>query len=417
MQLNHDNGTRNSSAGVCAMLSAATCTLLIATPVAADGGADHPWRIDVGAMHYAEDDRIKVNEGTVRLRRQLDEDSGFSVRASYDAVSGSSPTGAAKIQSRSGASGTAYLAKFDAKRTAVGGDWDTALGETTRLTLTGDHSTQSAYDSTGVGATVARDINQRNTTLVAGLGYSFDAIKPQTGIFHGLASTAGSQVWQKDDEKGQFDAQVGLTQVIARGTLAQLNYVHSRAVGYMSNPYKIISVVNAATGTTGDYDAVYEKRPRVRDMNALYAQLNQSVGQGVAYLAYRYFWDDWGIRAHTFDVKFRQPLGERLFVQPHVRYYRQGAADFYRSMLTNTEVSNLPQYASADYRLAKLSTKSVGIKLGYRPSGGGEVSARIEVMRQNGEEQPWDAVGVQREAGVFPDLKAMMVNIAYTVPF
>lgn len=418
MQLKKPENGGNVATGVCAVLSAATCTLLLAAPAAAaESGVDRSWRVDVGAMHYAEDDRITVNEGTVRLRRQIDEDSGFSVRASYDAVSGSSPTGAVKLQSRSGASGTAYLAKFDAKRKAVGGDWDTSLGESSRLTLTGDHSTQATYDSTGVGATLARDFNQRNTTLVVGLGYSFDTVKPQAGIHHGMAPTADGRTWRKNDEKGQADLQLGLTQVLGRGTLAQINFVRSHAVGYMTNPYKIVSVVNAVTGSTGDYDAVYEKRPRVRDMNALYAQLNQNIGKGVAYVSYRRFQDDWGIRAHTVDLRFRQPLGERFYAQPHVRHYRQTAADFYRSMLTNVEVANLPQYASADYRLAKLTTTTAGLKFGYRPPGGGELSARFEVVRQSGEERPWDAVGIQREAGVFPELKATMVSVAYTVPF
>lgn len=417
MQLKPENGGRNVAAGVCTILSAATCSLLMAVPVAAAEGAGQSWGVDAGVMHYAEDDRITVNEGTLRLRRQIDEGNSVSVRTGYDSVSGSSPTGAVKTQSRTGASGAAYLAKFDAQRTSVGADWDTSLGELTRLTLAADHSAQNTYESTGAGATLARDFNQRNTTLVAGIGYSQDLVKPQDGIYYGMSSISQDKVRTQDDTKDQVDLQLGITQVLARGTLAQLNYVHGWAKGYMTNPYKIVSIVNAATGSTGDYDAIHEKRPCTRDTNALYAQLNQSVGNGVAYFSYRYFWDDWGIRAHTVDVKYRQPLGERLFVQPHVRYYQQTAANFYRSMLTNIEAANLPQYASADYRLAKLHTTSVGVKFGYRPSFGGELSARAELIRQNGEEQPWDTVGIQRDAGVFPSLKATMVHFAYSVPF
>lgn len=418
MQLIKEKGAPPAAAGVCSLLSVATCALLTATPlVAAEASDDQLWRLDVGAMHYDEDERITVDEGTVRLKRQLNEDSSIAIRTGYDAVSGSSPTGAVRIQSKSGASGTAYLAKFDARRTSIGADWDTPLNEALRLTLNADHSTQATYDSTGVGATLAHDLNQRNTTLVAGVGFSRDAVKPEQGLHYGMGSVATRRVWQQDAAKEQLDVQLGLTQVVARGTLLQLNYVRSRAAGYLTNPYKIVSVVNAATGSTGDYDSVFENRPRIRDTNALYAQVNQSVGSGVAYFAYRYFLDDWGIRAHTFDVKYRQPLGQRLFVQPHVRYYRQTDADFYRSMLTNTEVANLPQYASADYRLANMQTTSLGVKVGYRPHAGGELSARLEMVRQRGEERPWDAVGIQREAGVFPELKATILHFAYTVPF
>lgn len=418
MQLKPKNGSRHGAASLCAILSAATCSLLMAAPVAAsEGDLDQAWRVDLGGLNYVEKDRITVNGASTRLKRQIDENNSVSIRSTYDVVSGSSPTGAVKIQSRSGASGAGYLTKFDATRTSFGADWDTALGEVTRLTLAADRSLQSTYESWGVSGTLARDFNQRNTTLVVGLGYGKDLVKPAEGIHYGMGSIVENKLWKKEDKKEQLDLQLGLTQVIARGTLLQVNYIRSRAAGYMTNAYKIISVVNSETGSTGDYDALYENRPRVRDTNTLFTQLNQSIGNGVAYLSYRYFWDDWGIHSHMLDLKYRQPLAENLFIQPHFRYYQQTAADFYRSMLSNSEFANLPVYASADYRLAKLHTNSLGVKVGYRPNFGGELSARLEFIFQGGEEKPWDAVGVQRKEGVFPTLNATMVHFGYTVPF
>lgn len=418
MQLEPKSGHRKGIVNICAILSTATCSLLTAMPVAAaETGADQPWRVDFGTVHYSEEDRITVNGITSRLKRQISEESSVSLRTTYDAVSGSSPTGAVKIQSRSGASGAAYLTSFSTKRTSVGADWDGQLDALTRLTVTADRSMQSSYGSWGFGTTVARDFNQRNTTLVAGIGYGKDLAKPKGGIHYGLSSIADSTIRLQEDTKDQLDVQLGITQVVTDSTLLQLNFVHSKAEGYMTNPYKIVSIVNSVTGSMGDYDPIYEKRPRNRNSNTLYAQLNQHFGAGVAYVSFRYVSDDWGIKSQTVDLKYRQPLGESLYIQPHVRYYQQTAADFYRSMLTNIEVANLPQYASADYRLAKLNTTSLGVKLGYRPSFGGELSMRAELIRQNGEDRPWDAVGIQRDAGVFPSLKATMVHVAYSVPF
>lgn len=418
MQLTPHHGDRAGLANICAALSAATCSLLTALPVAAaDAVSDQPWRVDAGAVRYAEEDRIAVEGLTSRLKRQLSEDSSVSLRATYDAVSGSSPTGAVKIQSRSGASGAAHMAAFSTKRTSVGADWDGQIDALTRLSVTADRSAQSTYESWGLGTTVARDFNQRNTTVVVGMGYGKDLAKPVGGIHYGLSTLAEGKVRLEEDTKDQLDFQLGITQVLTSRTLLQLNFVHSKAEGYMTNPYKIVSVVNSVTGSMGDYDPLYEKRPRTRDSNALYAQLNQHLGEGVAYASYRHVSDDWGIRSHTVDVKYRQPLSDGLYVQPHLRHYRQSAASFYRSMLHNTELANLPAYASSDYRLAELTTNSVGVKLGYRPRVGGELSMRVEVIRQNGDNQPWDAVGIQREAGVFPALKATMVHLAYTLPF
>lgn len=422
MQLNTPSARRVRAGRIGAALSAATCSLLVAVPLTAqaEGAAgDKPWQVDLGLMNYSENnDRIQVKESTLRLKRQIDEDRSVSVRGGFDMVSGASPSGAVSVQAKTAASGTGPMADFKTNRRSIGLDFDTSVHENTRLTLVGDHSRQSAYESTGVGATLARDANNRNTTYVFGLGYSQDTAKPSDGIHYELKSATAPTTWKDKDQKEQLDLQLGVTQVLARGTLAQLSFVHSRSAGYMTNPYKIISVVNATSGNPGDYDPLTENRPRTRETNALYGQINQAVGNGVAYLGYRYFWDTWGVSAHTVDLRFRQPLAERWYVQPHFRWYQQSAADFYRSMITNTEVINgLPKYATADYRLAKLHTATLGVKVGYKPAMGGEVNLRVETVRQDGEQTPWDAVGVQRDAGVFPTLKASIVSMSYTVPF
>lgn len=398
------------------LLSAASASLLLAVPLAhAEGAADQPWRVDIGTMRYIEKDRISVSEQNFRVKRQLGEEDSLSLRADYDSVSGASPTGAVKLQTTSSASGGAPLASFEAERTAVGADWETSLSNETRLTLAGDQSSQKTYSSAGLGGSVASDFNQRNTTLVFGASYSTDTIKPTNGINTELTAINAATVRATSEEKKQTDLQLGITQVLTRQALLQLNLIHSQAAGYMTNPYKIVSVVDPVTGETGLNPARTEKRPDQRDSNAFYAQLNYAFDSGVLYSSYRYFQDDWGIKAHTVEFKYRQPITERLYVQPNIRLYTQSAANFYRSMLYSNEI--LPAYASADYRLAKMQTQSLGVKLGYKPLSGGELTVRVESLRQDGEQQPEDAVGVQKQAGVFPTLEAMFFHLGYTLPF
>lgn len=420
--------TKKKGEAVRSLLSAASASLLLAVPLAhaedmhqhhADEAHQHHadgaqlWRIDVGSMRYSEKDRISVSEQNFRARRELSEESALTLRADYDSVSGASPTGTTKIQTTSGASGTAFMARFKSTRTAAGVDWETGLSPDTRLTISGDHSSSKMNKSSGIGATAARDFNQRNTTLIAGASYSVDTI--DMDIKTELTPDSTATIRATSEKKDQIDLQLGGTQVLARGTLLQLNFVHSHASGYMTNTHKLISVVHPLTGETLNYSPLTEKRPDTRYSNALYAQINQVLGTGVLYGSYRYFQDTWGIKAHTIDFKFRQPITESLYVQPHIRAYTQSAADFYRSMLVAGGVT--PVYASADYRLTKLQTNSIGVKLGYKPTFGGEFTARIEAMRQNGEQHPQDAVGVQRSADLFPELEATIFHIGYTKPF
>ncbi|MBI5660274.1 MAG: DUF3570 domain-containing protein [Nitrosomonadales bacterium] len=421
MQLTQKKKRRRKGGGVCSLLSAASASLLLAAPLAnaedvhqhhAEGAPEQLWRIDVGTMRYSEKDRISVAEQNFRARRQLGEENALTVRADYDSVSGASPTGTTKIQTTSGASGTAYMARFQTTRAAVGVDWETSLSPDTHLTLAGDHSSSKMNKSSGIGATVARDFNQRNTTLIAGASYSVDTIDME--IKTELTPDSTAAVRAASEKKDQIDLQLGVSQVLARGTLLQLNFVHGHASGYMTNPHKLLSIVHPLTGETLTYSPLTEKRPDTRYSNALYAQINQVLGTGILYGGYRYFQDTWGIKAHTVDLKYRQPFTEKLYVQPHIRVYTQGAADFYRSMLAAGET---PAYASADHRLAKLQTNSVGVKLGYKPTFGGELTARIEAIRQNGELHPQDAIGVQKAADLFPELEATIFHIGYTKPF
>jgi hypothetical protein len=80
-------------------------------------------------------------------------------------------------------------------------------------------------------------------------------------------------------------------------------------------------------------------------------------------LSYRYMTDDWEIDSHTVDLRFRWPLGDRSYVEPHIRYYSQSEAEFYRSSLIDGEA--LPEYASADYRLGNFDAVTVGAKYGW----------------------------------------------------
>ena len=427
MQLTQKKKRQRKGGTVRSLLSAASASLLLAAPLAhaedahqhhAEGAHQHHsdgaqlWRIDIGSMHYSEKDRISVSEQNFRARRELNEENALTLRADYDSVSGASPTGTTKIQTTSGASGTAFMARFKSTRAAAGVDWETAMSPDTRLTLSGDHSSSKMNKSSGIGVTAARDYNQRNTTLIAGASYSVDTI--DMDIKTELTPDSIATIRATSEKKDQIDLQLGATQVLTRNTLLQLNFIRSHASGYMTNTHKFLSVVHPLTGETLTYSPLTEKRPDKRYSNALYAQINHALGSGVFYGSYRYFQDTWGIKAHTVDFKYRQPVTEKLYVQPHIRHYTQGAADFYRSMLA---VGETPAYASADYRLAKLQTNSIGVKLGYKPASGGEFTARAEVMRQNGEQHPQDAIGVQRTADLFPELEATIFHIGYTTSF
>ena len=122
--------------------------------------------------------------------------------------------------------------------------------------------------------------------------------------------------------------------------------------------------------------------------------------------------DDWGIDSHTLDVRYRWPLGERSYLEPHFRYYTQSHADFYRTSLANG--SPLPLNASADYRLGEFDAITFGVKYGWKTETGTEWNARLEMYSADGS-VPSDLLIGTNQAGrdMYPDLDAVILQFGY----
>ena len=91
-----------------------------------------------------------------------------------------------------------------------------------------------------------------------GVSAEFDQVKAVGGT--PVAGSAYALFRKQDgsENKRVYGAQLGLTQVISRNWITQLNLSVDRSSGYLNDPYKILSQVNAAGVTTGYY---FESRP------------------------------------------------------------------------------------------------------------------------------------------------------------
>jgi hypothetical protein len=207
---------------------------------------------------------------------------------------------------------------------------------------------------------------------------------------------------------------VGVSRVLTRRWLVAVNGSRIVQRGYLTEPYKIVSIIDPDSGTT--VGALTELRPSTRDRKDLLASSVYHLERGVLYSSYRYYWDDWGVRSHTVDVRYRRDLADQAFFQPHVRYYTQTAADFFRFGLIRGDP--LPAYATSDYRLGPLHSVTLGGTYGFRiPDQPGEFTARAEYILQWGDGHPPDAVGVQQQLDLMPPLHIATVMVGYTLSF
>ncbi|HTR00167.1 MAG TPA: DUF3570 domain-containing protein, partial [Candidatus Acidoferrum sp.] len=104
---------------------------------------------------------------------------------------------------------------------------------------------------------------------------------------------------------------------------------------------------------------------------------------------YRYYHDSFGVDSHTLELQWYQNLGKHWQLVPGVRYYAQGAADFFHSL--SQFGTTTP--SSSDYRLSSYGAISTSLKAQvtlarFTLSAGGERYHSNASMGLDGETSP-----------------------------
>tara|TARA_R110002126_G_scaffold75469_28_gene188450 strand:+ start:1032 stop:2321 length:1290 start_codon:yes stop_codon:yes gene_type:complete len=416
-------------------LAAASCAVL-GQPAEAGTVLDD-WQFNSAILLYNETDRVSAGEGILTARGDFGDDKYLNLGLVVDALTGASATGAVAqpyVQSFTRPSGrgsydvaagvTPLDDTFHDTRVQLDASWEQPLAQNWRASGGGHLSKEYDYLSMGLNGSLARDFNQKNTTVSVGLGYSHDTISPEGGIAVAFAPMllrrdyADDSSYQtafnatrdrEDDTKDTLDVLLGLTQVINRDWLMQFNYSMSIADGYMTDPFKLVSVVN----NNGEVQQnLYENRPDKRTKHSVYWQNKLHFSGTYLDASYRYMWDDWELTSHTADLKWRLPMSDSWYVEPQLRYYQQSAAEFYMPFMQETDP--LPQFASADYRIGKMNTYTLGAKFGTKLAAGNELSFRIALYQQSPENDGDAAPGVLAGVELYEKVTAVMAQLSYS---
>jgi hypothetical protein len=435
-----------------ASLAAATCGLLGALPAAPVAAQEAPdWDIDSSLLFYGEDNgRVQDASLDISVRRALDEDRSFNLNLTVDSLTGATPNGAVPtnaVQTFTGASGgksysvqpgeTPLDDTFLDTRIALSASWQASLGEASRWSFGFSSSDEYDYLHLGANARFEHDFNLKNTTAFVGVAYGQDEITPVGGAPIGLSPMVMTEDEGGDDDeeegdddgyrdggtsqdKDVMDVLVGVTQVLSRRSLLELSYSYGQSDGYLTEPYKLLSVVDPVTGVpvAGPEGApflyLYEKRPDSRTKQSVFAEWRHAFDRDSMAVSARYMTDDWGVDSETLETRYRWNINDRSYLEPHLRYYTQSAADFYRTVLFDGQP--LPAFASADYRLADLDAYTVGAKYG-RVTDRGEWSVRLEYYRQEGTPSPGSSVGQLANYDLILPMSAVIAQFGYRFRF
>lgn len=431
---------------ISAALAAATCGLLgTASPgVSIAAEAEPAWDIDSAFLYYGESDgRVKDLSLSSHALRDFGDDRKLGLDLSVDSLTGASPSGAiaaSGAQTFTSPSGRdSYVTPageiplddtFHDTRFALNASWSQPFARLYTANVGLGVSSEYDYQHAGANFGVTRDFNDRNTTMNIAAAFGNDIIKPVGGIrapFSAMGDVVGEDASPANridgsDSKTVLDLLFGVSQVLGRHSVLRLNYSYSDSSGYLTDPYKLLTVVDPLTGepvartpapgnagASGVY--LFETRPDSRRRQGLYAELRQDFSGKVLQLGYRYSTDDWDVDSNTLEARLRLPFGESSYLEPHLRYYQQSAASFYRYSLASDAA--LPEFASADARLAEMSSYTAGLKYGRTLASGNEWSARLELYQQKAKKP--DATQAGSTAGIIdmPDFNAVILQFGY----
>jgi Protein of unknown function (DUF3570) len=270
------------------------------------------------------------------------------------------------------------------------------------------NSTETDYVSDNLTFGITEDMFGDLTTVTLGFTRGWDDVSQnqQTHV----------------EPRGSVDRRsyrLGLSQILTKNFIVNVNYESSAMEGYLQNPYRSVRYGAGNSLNVGFQD---EKYPGTRTTNAValtgryFLPYRASLKGG-----YRYFTDSWGIVAHTGDVEYIHPLKGRLSnftVEGSGRYYTQTRADFYADLFPFIDAQN---FLARDKILATFNDWSVRLggswRYAYSPKTYGVVSLFVEHIQYNYQDYKNAEVKVAPDAQPLFSFDANVYMLQYSQHF
>jgi hypothetical protein len=321
----------------------------------AAGSAHAQSTLDFRYLYYQESNgRTNVLNPWLNLNQDFGLKGGsLSVLLGYDTISGGSPSGgyptsttdttSSASSGPSSSTNVPLVAYHDIRRS---GTLSYARKFGANLpSVDVSYSTENDYLARSAGLSDAWTLAHGRGTLHFGASISRDIVTPVT--------TRVSL-----PKNGEAFA-LGWSWIVGERDLLDVSGSLTRLSGDLTDPYKIVPI-GASTGSTV---TVPEQRPDTRSRRAILFKYGHYFddANGALKTSFRYYWDDWAIRAYTLDLIYDQHISSDWIVTPQVRLYSQGAASFFAY-----EFAAPQTYMSSDYRLSAFDSILGGLSVAYR---------------------------------------------------
>ncbi|MEO8154857.1 MAG: DUF3570 domain-containing protein [Rhizobacter sp.] len=218
---------------------------------------------------------------------------------------------------------------------SLGGDY---VVRDATVSVSTSNSKEPDYIAAATSIDVAQEVFGGMTTLTLGYTRGHDKVgRRDVGFF---------------DSATHWRYRFGATQILTPTWLASVNFEAVADEGYLGSPYRAARLL----GST-----VPENNPRTRSSRAVqFRAIGEVVPGNAVRVDYRYFWDTWGIKAHTTELGYSRTMSDRWLADWYLRYYTQKHALFY-----SDDAPTQSLYLSRNRQLSTFKTTSLGAKVSY----------------------------------------------------
>lgn len=233
------------------------------------------------------------------------------------------------------------------------------------------YSKEFDYQSFSTGFSYTKEWNEGNTELNftgqaffdkwLGKEHSTELIYPEMWFPGDLTSNNYQKI--TNPNRNSYNAQLFLSQVLSTklqiGVSAEIIYMS----GLLSTPFHSVYFADKE-----DFEMDIERLPSSRLKIPFGVRLNYfPLDFLILRSYYRYYTDDFGINAHTFEFETPVKINSSFTVSPFYRYHTQTASKYFAPK--NVHLSSETYYTS-DYDLSGLNAHKYGIGFKYYPTFG-----------------------------------------------
>ncbi len=216
------------------------------------------------------------------------------------------------------------------------------------------YSTEWDYQSYGANLSFAQASKDNNTEVALKIGAFFDTWEVI------LPVELRPNIDQKYKPRNSFNASLSVSQVVNKRLQLMAVIEPAYQEGLLSTPYHRVYFT--------DGTLKLEKLPGTRLKLPVGLRASYFLGDRFVFRSfYRYYQDDWGMKAHTLSMEIPVKITSFLSVTPHYRFNSQSAVKYFQPFKTH-QLSEA--FYSSDYDISGFNSAFWGAGIRIAPPDG-----------------------------------------------